>query len=194
MKNLVLIALSTLAVSAHAWEPDIYIGANGAFMQYHNDHTPSNFTLNMVEGVAGLRLIEYVAVEARGGFGFNTARDTYYELVDTGTVDTDGNAIFTENAIPGEVELGGYGSFYFKPMLENEKATLYGLLGYTIADVQHADSTAIWFDDAESDLSYGFGVSFKLWEKAELTAEWRKLINAEDFDIRGGSIGFLYTF
>lgn len=208
MKKLLLIALSTVAVSAHAWEPEIYVGANGAAWQYDHSVASKDFTINSLEVVAGLRLTDYIGIEARFGAGMNTARSDKI----TG-YDFSGDNPATPNvdeSTPGrvtidsyEVEAGGYGSFYFKPMISNEKATLYGLLGYTSIQIEQSGTQAgtvagdpppVNFDDTEGDLSYGIGVSFKMTERTEITAEWKKLINAADFDMRGGSIGFIYQY
>lgn len=206
MKNLFAIALSTLALTAHAWEPEVYAGANLASWQYNHDNSRAGFTVNSLEGLGGMKLFKYLAVEGRAGVGLNTARATFINVVTTNIRATDDNGVELENEFgeplfltrdvptPGEVEMGFYGSFYFKPMLANDTASLYGLLGFTTVELEHVDSRGTVFDDTEGDLSYGFGVSFLLWEKAELTAEWKKLVNASDFDLRGGSLGFIYKF
>lgn len=223
MKNLVLIALSTITLSAHAWEPDVYVGANAASMNMKNNATPGSMTFHMIEGVAGLQLIENLAIEARIGGSFNTARDQFNLTLqtdipvmnDSGTpddpsddvqeMDAFGDPVFLAEDVTfsQEAEMNFYGSVYLKPMIGNERASLYGLLGYTTVELEHsvsftsraagADSIYL-FDDSEGDVSYGIGASFNLWENAVLTAEWRRLINANDFDIRGGSLGFLYTY
>lgn len=216
MKNLLLAALSTVAISAHAWEPDVYVGANGASLQYKHQSVGTNFTINTLEGVAGMRLHEYIAVEARLGFGANTARGDTLSVVtsvfdNSETTEVD-ETEFTITSADYEVKSAGYASIYLKPMISNEKASLYGLFGFTNVEVEHtgvvntmitdadgnvlSSSTAegALFDDSEGNLSYGFGASFHLWEKVELNAEWKKLVNGDEFDMRGGSIGFLYKF
>ncbi len=181
MKNLLLIALSTIAVSANAWEPEVYAGAGITAYQYQHDTTPTNNKINMLEATAGLNLIEYLGIEARIGAGLNTSTDTLR--------DADGVAIST-----GEAEVNFSGSLYLKPQLTNERARLYGLLGYTTVDVTHTQNGVTVLDDSEGGLAYGIGASWMLWPKAELTAEWKKLVNSDDFDVRGGSVGFIYKF
>lgn len=182
MKKLLLIALSTFAVSAHAWEPTYYAGSSLAAWQYkQNNPTPvdSNFSLYSIEGVAGVTLTPYTSVEARAGFGLNTGR----EATNSGL----GHS---------EVEMPYFGSLYFRPHLTNEKASLYGLLGMTTVSLETVTYEATTNSRSEevSALSYGIGVSFVASPNIDVTAEWKKLINAEAFDIRGASLGFVYRF
>lgn len=178
MKKLLALALATTAVSAHAWEPNLYLGSNASSWQYSQSapDIAGNITLMTVEGLAGIELFPYVTIEARAGFGINS----------------DSEDITTA---PGIVELEAtyYGSFYFRPVIENEKASLYGLLGYTTIEFDGTPQSAL-VELSQSGLSYGVGVSFVMSPRVDLHAEWRKLILADDMDMRGGSVGFTYTF
>lgn len=189
MKKLLLAALSTAVMSsmssAYAWEPTYYAGSNVAFWQYRQ-HDPrindtisisSDFPIQSLEALAGAKLTPYTSVEARVGAGFNTAR----EMNDQGTGF-------------GEVEMPFFGSLYFKPHLTNEKASLYGLLGVSTVSID-ASSVAGNSDETETTAaSYGIGVSFAINRQFDFTAEWKKLINADAYDMRGGSVGFVYKF
>ena len=68
---------------------------------------------------------------------------------------------------------------------------MYGLLGVTTIDLEASTGPS---DDTHTDISYGIGVSFVMSPNVDLTAEWKKLINADEFDMRGGTIGFVYKF
>ena len=169
MKKPLLAALSTFAISAHAWEPTYYVGSSLASWQYKQtepavDH---NFNVTSAEGLAGIKLSPYTSLEVRAGAGLNTAREAEFE-----------------------VEMNYFGSLYFKPHLSNENASLYGLIGMTTVSID-GNSGA---EDETSAVSYGVGVSFVMSPHCELTAEWKKLINADAFDMRGGSVGFIYKF
>lgn len=197
MKKVLLIAaLSTAAASAQAWEPEVYLGGGPSFWLYKHENIGANFAITTVDGVAGLKLFEYLAVEAKAGLGLNQARDE-----DTITMyDEATGVVLSEDVYNNEAELEAFVSFYLKPMISNEKATLYGLLGYTMVDMEHyrqaadGSSSETVFDDTADDLSYGVGASWIMGTHTELTAEWKKLINADDFDFRGWSVGFTYTF
>lgn len=184
MKKLLLVALSTFAVSAHAWEPawepTYYAGSSVAFWQYKQsdpDVINANLSVQSLEGVAGVRLTPYTSVEARAGAGLNTAR----ELTDEGT----GHA---------ELKMNYFGSVYFRPHLTNEKASLYGLIGMSTVSIEAAMPGATLAEGETTAVSYGIGVSFVMNPNVDFTAEWKRLINAEAFDMRGGSVGFVYKF
>jgi hypothetical protein len=172
MKKLLLLGLSSLAVTAHAWEPTYYVGSGASFWQFAPHKLNENFTISTVEAQAGVDLTPYTALEARIGAGLNTARETV-------------------NGFEMEMEATYFGSIYFKPQLRGEKASLYGLLGMTSVEMDVNDR---FESDTYTDMSYGFGVSFVMNPHVDLTAEWKKLINAEEFDARGGTIGFNYRF
>jgi outer membrane autotransporter protein len=176
MKKLLLLGLSSLAFTAHAWEPTYYVGSGASSWQFHPHQYGHNFTIGTLEGQAGIDLTPYTALEARLGFGLNTARETLtIEGLDVET----------------ELEATYFGSIYFKPQLRNDRASLYGLLGMTTIELDVNDGLE---SDTYTDMSYGIGVSFVLHPHVDLTAEWKKLINADEFDARGGTIGFNYRF
>lgn len=172
MKKLLLLGLSSLAVTAHAWEPTYYVGSGASSWQFHPHEFGHNFTIGTIEAQAGVDLTPYTAVEGRIGAGLNTARETI-------------------NSVEVEMEATYYGSIYFKPQLRGEKASLYGLLGMTTVEM---DVNTQLESDTYTDMAYGIGVSFVMSPHVDLTAEWKKLINAEEFDARGGTIGFNYRF
>lgn len=180
MKKLLLAALSTVAMSsAYAWEPTYYAGSNVAFWQYkqHDATINANLSVRSLEGLAGATLTPYTSVEARFGLGFNTAR----EANDAGT----GFA---------ELEMPYFGSLYFKPHLTNEKASLYGLVGVTMVATEASLPGGNPLETETTAASYGIGVSFVINPRVDFTAEWRRLINADAYDMRGGSVGFVYKF
>lgn len=182
MKKFLLIALSALSVSANAWEPKLYTGANLASWQFTQTGFPMNFNITTVEGLAGIELFSYLALEARVGAGVTTGRDNQYFYNEAD------DEIFISDTY--EVRVRQYASVYLRPKIENEKASLYGLLGITTMDLD----TDTGGTSSDTDATFGFGVSFVMSPNVDLTAEWRKLINAENFDLRGGSIGFTYSF
>jgi opacity protein-like surface antigen len=173
MKKLLLLSLSSLAVTAHAWEPTYYVGSGASSWQFHPHAAGHNFSIATVEGLAGVELFPYVALEGRLGAGLNTGRETV-------------------DGVDVEMEATYFGSLYFKPQLRNEKASVYGLLGMTSVEMDVNDDALE--SEAYTDMSYGIGVSFVLNPHLDLTAEWKKLINADEFDARGGTIGFNYRF
>lgn len=168
MKKLLLLGLSSLAFTAHAWEPTYYVGSGASSWQFREHANTRDYTVGSLEGQAGIELTPYTALEARLGVGLNTGRDEGVEM-----------------------EAPYFASIYFKPQLRNEKASLYGLLGMTTVEVDVSSQADA---DTFTDMSYGIGVSFVMHPHVDLTAEWKKLINADEFDARGGTIGFNYRF
>lgn len=178
MKKLLLIALATSAMSAHAWEPNLYAGSNFSSWQYTQSRPAlgSNFNLWTLEGVAGVELFPYVTLEGRAGVGLNNDR-----LIPEGSAQMVG------------IEATYFGSVYFRPVLENDKASLYGLLGYTSMEFEGTvDEVAGSY--SHDGLSLGMGVSFVMNDKVDFHAEWKQLLDAESVRVRGASVGFTYTF
>jgi opacity protein-like surface antigen len=179
MKKLLLLGLSVLATSAHAWQPAYYVGSGVTWWQFGVHGLPGTATIGTLEGLAGIDFTPYTAVEVRLGAGMNTGRQRYVETT-------------------LEIDTPYFASIYFKPQLRNEIASLYGLLGATTTDVNANFSPSIQpgdtVDDTYTDLSYGIGVSFVASEHFDVTFEWKKLIATDEFDMRGGTIGFTYRF
>ncbi len=187
MKKLLLIALASSAMSAHAWDPNFYAGSNFSTWQLTAaaPDIDSNFNLWTLEAVGGFKLFPYVGLEGRAGFGINSDTGRRGAGVDAEDMPIEGQPI----------EIGGnyFGSLYFRPVIENERASLYGLLGYTTmeADITEDDITSAGSFDG---LSLGMGVSFVMTPNVNFHAEWKQLVNSDDIRIRGASAGFTYKF
>jgi Outer membrane protein beta-barrel domain len=171
MKKLLLVALSTFAMSANAWEPTFYAGSSFSTWIFKDHSYGHNFGISALEGVGGAYIFPYISVEARAGAGLTSSTEGDYK-----------------------VGMDYYASAYFRPYLSNEKASLYGLLGVTTLGISVEELGTELDQDPETGVSYGLGVSFTTSERTQLTAEWKRLMNAEEFDMRGGSIGFTYKF
>jgi outer membrane autotransporter protein len=168
MKKLLLVALSTFACSAHAWEPKFYAGASLSTWGINLHTVNAELHLQTLEITGGAVLLPYISLEGRAGGGFTNARD------------------YSANE---DVSLDYYTSAYFRPFLANETATLYGLLGGTTLQLNRKGASS-----STTDASYGVGVTFTTSPHTQFVAEWKKLVNAEDFDISGGTVGFTYQF
>src|SRR5690606_34143991 len=178
MKKLLLVALSTFAVSAHAWTPGFYAGSNYGTYQLtqSNPALDANFTVLTVDAVAGIKVLPYVTFEARVGAGLNRDSETPPDL-----------------GIRVEIETKYYGSLYFRPELRNDRASLYGLLGYTTMELDGEPQSAN-SETTQDGLSYGLGMGFVMHERVDLRVEWKRLLNADSIGVRGASVGFTYSF
>lgn len=202
MKKLLLLGLSTFAVSAHAWEPTYYLGSSFSPWKAETHSLPVDFSIQTVEAVGGIVLFPHISLEARVGAGINEGRDTFYfwdDEIDPNTgmpvLDPDTqlpNQVLYEAALTAEIKY--FASAYFRPFISNDRASLYGLLGVTSVEVETNFDDWAAEDYSDTAVSYGVGVSFSMSPNIDLTAEWKKLINAEEFDVRGGTIGFVYKF
>ncbi|MFT5083136.1 MAG: opacity protein-like surface antigen [Lentisphaeria bacterium] len=85
------------------------------------------------------------------------------------------------------------GSIYWRPEWANERAKLYGLLGYSIVSVTNTtggtDST-----NSESGLSYGGGAGFTFYEDWNLNFEYRWILNNDEneFSALGASVDYCF--
>jgi opacity protein-like surface antigen len=153
-----------------------------------------DYSVQTIDGFAGIVLFPHISLEVRAGAGINEGRDTvYYIEQETDPVTSEVvDVIYSGTAT---TELKYFASAYFRPFISNDKATLYGLLGVTMVQVEsNVFAIDMPRDDSENAVSYGIGVSFAVNKNFDVNAEWKKLINADDFDIRGGTIGFTYKF
>jgi len=202
MKKLLLLGLSTFAISAHAWEPSYYAGAGFSPWKVNMQSVPVDFSIQTIDAFAGIELFPHISLEARVGAGINEGRDTYYfwdDLIDETTgmpvLDTDtGEPVQVLYGAPLTTELNYFASVYFRPFISNDRASLYGLLGVTTVDMDTNFDGLTAEDYSDSAASFGVGVSFSMSRHIDVTAEWKKLINSDEYDIRGGTIGFAYKF
>jgi hypothetical protein len=152
MKKLMLIALSTLDLSAHAADDKkFYIGGGASFWKLTDtDRGDGNLNLTALEGIAGFEIFPWLAVEGRLGLGVERETDSFgYSAIEkvelqvtkpattpdgAETTETvEGVAIFTKDA-PVKAELNYYGSIFIKPQIKNDTAALYALIGVTAFD------------------------------------------------------------
>lgn len=190
MKKLLLIALSTFAVSAHAWEPTFYLGGNVGSAQINPNRVYSNFSMQSLEGVAGVKLFKYVAVELRGAVPLGVDSEWAKTGINFNDPDDDEDDEWVVSYMQAGLEY--YGSFYLKPFVANEKASLYGLLGYTSVGLDFEPGLAD--DDTDAGPSWGIGFTYKLSPKVDFVLEWKEIIAADNFNIAGGAAGFTYSF
>ena len=179
MKMLITAALATFALSSQALEfdPKLYVGGNYGSYQL-SQSAPSvdaNFTTWGLDGFVGLELLPFLAFEARVGGGLNRDLVTFADDV---TV---------------ELQTNLYTSVYVRPMLNNEKAGLYGLLGYTYAEFD-GEPEELTAETNHDGVSFGIGVSFVVNPHMDVRLEWKNLLDAEVLGMRGGSVGLSYTF
>lgn len=194
MKKLLLLGLSTFAISAHAWEPSYYAGAGVSPWKVNSQTSFLDYSIQTIDGFAGIVLFPHISLEVRAGAGLNEGRESFYyveEEIDPNTNEPVEALYYTT----ATTEIKYFASAYFRPFISNDRASLYGLLGVTTVQIEsNAYAIDLPRDDSENAVSYGVGVSFAVNKNIDVTAEWKKLINADDFDIRGGTIGFAYKF
>ncbi len=178
MKSLLFVALSTCAIASHAWTPEFYAGSNAGSYQLTQSEPAldANFTVLTVDAIAGIRVLPYVNFEARLGAGLNRDSETPPDL-----------------GVRVEVETKYYGSVYFRPELRNDRASLYGLLGYTSMELD-AEPQSANSDTTQDGVSYGLGMGFVMHERVDVTIEWKRLLHADSVGVRGASVGFTYSF
>tara|TARA_R110002049_G_scaffold280642_1_gene459965 strand:+ start:155 stop:709 length:555 start_codon:yes stop_codon:yes gene_type:complete len=172
--------LSTAAFSTHAgnamdngYKNNGYIGGSVNLLSYEEPGVDAD--LVAVSGRLGTFITENFSVEGRLGFGL------VGDDVDiTGTnVDVDLNYIFGVYARAG--------------LPVNENIYPYVLLGYSRGEVE-ASAGSFSVEEAESDVSFGFGVDFKLNDKLTLNAEYVNLIDKDDVEVSGFNLGASVSF
>lgn len=136
---------------------------------------------NAVIGRFGHYMTDTFAIEGR--IGFSMSDDTYTDFIgDTLTVEVD--SLF-----------GVYG---VARMPMSDKASLYGLFGYTQASI---GATAVISGTPldlgtldESGMSFGFGGDFAIGDNASFNAEFISYMSGTDYDATAFSLGVSFEF
>lgn len=148
MKKLLLTALSSLAMGAYAAD-DHKFYAGGGLSTWNLETGGGDLNLKALEGVAGYKILPWLDTEFRLGLGIE--RDRSADTLRTGPyVEQFSNATPPESlgyytadvlAYDQEAELSYYASLYLKPKIANDRAALYGLIGFTNYDIETSWST-----------------------------------------------------
>ena len=160
-----------------------YLGLGFGQSYVNNDFTNEKITNNTVMLQAGYQYNEYVALEGRYTFGFNTD----YNSGITGNFFNDYN--------------GDYSSWglYVKPMYPIGDFNIYALLGY--GGVKLDD--LVLGDAYEDGFQWGLGASYTINENFSVFADYVSLYDDTGFDYRAQlhnidadtwTVGVSYTF
>jgi hypothetical protein len=176
----ILAAFSLLTLSAHADKLDgFYAGAALDFIDSNAKDAEDNpVDFRAIEFTGGYKYNGWVGGELRVGLGFSGE-----------SFASEGDDTISEI----NVEIDHFESLYYRIEAANATAKLYGLIGYsniqmssTLGDISESAS--------ESGASYGAGVSFAIYENANLNFEYRQLINTGDSEFTVINLGFDYRF
>ena len=161
-----------------------YVGLGLGQAYLRDDQTAEKITSMTVMLQGGYQYNEYIALEARASFGFNSD----YEPGNTGNVSGD----FNEN-------LSSWG-IYLKPMYPvTEEFTIYGLLGYGGVELGNLENG----DANEEGFHWGLGVSYDIMDAVSVYIDYVKLYDGVGFDYRAKledinadawTLGVSYTF
>jgi opacity protein-like surface antigen len=147
-----------------------YAGAQINFQTISADDGGDDVNPMALTLLGGAFVHQYVALEARLGFG----------IVDDTTEGVD--IINTYNA-----------SLLARGVYTVENFSPYVALGFSTAKV-----TAEWDggddDETNSGLSFGLGVDYKFMDNYAANLEWISLVNGDDFDVSSINLGVKYLF
>lgn len=191
-----VIALAVMASPALADnERGFYAGAGFAMLS-GNSYTPyESADMPVAELSAGYKYNAFLGLEARFGLGLDDDRDNdsaYFEAL----------AGDMSDLTQIEREIDQFSAIYYRPELTNNKARLYGLIGYAEVDLQasfeevDAEGAASYLE-ATTNLkgpSYGFGVGWFIDDHWNFNLEYRQLVRTDDFRVEAFSMQFDYRF
>lgn len=167
-----------------------YVGI-GAVMVSGDSRTPyDKAEMPALEVSAGYKYNSLLGVEGRIGLGVNDDRD---DSSDYFVTEQEDNASLSE--IGREVDQ--YAAVYYRPELNNQKARLYGLLGYAQLDTvvtRWEGNSSETTGDSMSGSSYGLGVGWYVNERLNFNAEYRQLAKTGDNRFETLSLQFDYRF
>ena len=161
----------------------LYLGLGFGSASVNDDFSSEEISSNTIMLQAGYKYNQYVAVEGRYTFGFNTD----YDVGNTGNL---------SNAYDGDFSSWGV---YVKPMYPIGDFTLYALLGYggvMLDDLAQGDAY-------ESGFQWGLGAGYAFTENVSVFVDYVSLYDDTGFDYRAQlhdvdadtwTVGVSYTF
>lgn len=183
MRNSILSLVSILALSVTSYaggdiapvEPVVetpividhsafYLGLGFGQSAINNDMTDEEISNNTVMLQAGYQHNEYVALEGRYTFGFNTD----YDPGKTGNLSSDYDDDFSSWGL------------YVKPMYPMGDFTVYGLLGYGGVMLDNLEQG----DAYESGFQWGLGAGYAFTDTVSVFADYISLYDDTGFDYR----------
>lgn len=141
-----------------------YLGLGVGQAKVNNDYSSEEFTSTTLMLQAGYQFNDYVALEGRYTFGFNTDYDP-------------GNTNSLSSAYEGDMSNWG---IYVKPMYPIGDFTLYALLGY--GGVMLDD--LVTGDAYEAGFQWGLGAGYALNENYTIFVDYVSLYDDTGFDYR----------
>jgi len=203
--RLFLIALLMLwggGGSAIANESKNYAGFQYSIVDAESSRAgiPLSFEPSALVGRMGSFINNYLALEARVGFGFSDDKATMSRLDAT-----EENEIIDQYGLDVE---NLFGFYLLGNLAVANTIDLYGLIGITSLDVGTTTGQTIvniaTSDElvaftrtgsrTENGLSYGLGGRVGITEKSSLNLEYMSYIDKSDFTFNSINIGFLFDF
>jgi len=162
--------------------------------------TALSFEPTALVGRMGSFINDYLALEARVGFGFSDDKVTMSSLDATAE-----NEIIDQYGLDVE---NLFGFYLLGNLAVANTIDLYGVIGITSLDVgTTTDQTIINIATSdelvaftktgsrtENGLSYGLGASVGITEKSAVNLEYMSYIDKSDFTFNSINIGFLFNF
>jgi len=164
----------SLTMADTGFQTTPYVGADLGYLSYEeNGYDDANIL--SIGGKLGVELHKYFSVEARLGTGITEEED--YE------------------GVQGlDLSLDYYlGAYALATLPIGEKLSIYGLLGYTKAEMS-AEYAGFEISEDESDMSYGLGAEFKVNDKASFTAEYTNLLDGSTYEVTSINVGMKFNF
>ncbi|WP_144401600.1 porin family protein [Isoalcanivorax pacificus] len=155
-----------------------YVGVQFSQVEYKESGVP-DVEPTAIAIKAGAQLSDYLAVEARVGFGA-------------------GDDSASEGPAKLTIEVDNYISAYIKPTMPlGERFSVYALAGVTRSKIKGEITgvvPATSDTDSQTDLSYGVGADLNLSTNSFVSVEYARLLNGDDYDLDALSVGLGFRF
>lgn len=193
MKKLVaaIAALTVLGAGQATAEVTSYVGVAYTGFQYEEDlaglplnQSSVEFDVSAFTLKGGFQLNDYLALEARVGFGISDDSETL-----TGST-----------SVKSGLELNNYLGAYIKAGLPlGEVFYPYVMAGVTRFDFEASATNlnngfSARGDDSDNDVSFGVGADIRLGEHHTVNAEYANFYDKDSVEIDGFSLGYTYRF
>ncbi len=175
----VLTSVCGLAQAESGW----YMGASSSFADFEEKGV-ADLELSTIQVQTGMRFNKHFAVEARLGTGLS-----------------DDSASQVEDGINLKIDLETdyIASAFVKGIIPAGPVELYGLLGYTHAELDAkvtavGEGISISETFSDSDISYGVGLAFQPTAASSIFVEYMNFYDDDDIEISGYTLGFNFSF
>ena len=167
-----------------------YAGVGGVVVTGDSRTPYEDAQMPAIEFSVGYKYNGLLGVEARLGAGVKDDRDNDSDYF---LSEQDNDPALSEI----KRSVNHYAAVYYRPELTNQKARLYGLIGYAELDTEVTrwlGNTSVQADESLSGTSFGVGIGWFVNDALNFNLEYRQLVDTGDYRFETYTIQWDYRF